>query len=281
MMKRIALNIDQSVITFNSLVDFEFCLDSRTEVPARRVTQLAQQPTEQLLAEARSIRTVEQRFMDVLADAIDTPASLPQNMRKLDRQLFSQDFRWRAIIEATNALPDEYYEFRQAAMVRYLQYLRSRQEALRHAYQERRRQEGTVELTQMVHPPAPNSMRETAIFDVGELPDIGQISAGLATLTRGEAVKIKISNAPTELFLSRHRFELFVRESLLQVRDEAGRVVAFKAGRNVLGRDLSSDVMIDSEYRDVSRRHLIVEFDGEWLQLTDLSSHGTKVAVKA
>ncbi len=135
------LTVDGKVLTFHSLEEFEFCLDPRTEVPARKVAELLQKPLQHLRDEARNIRHVEQRFMQVLTDALDDPAALGRSMNAIDRQLFSQDFRWRSIVSSLDALGPERDDFRRAALVRYVQYLRSRQFALREAYAEYKRRE--------------------------------------------------------------------------------------------------------------------------------------------
>ena len=80
MAKAVQLNVDGQVLTFNTLSEFEFCLDARVEVPARKVTELLKQPLENLRNEARSIRRVEQRFMQVLTDALDDPAALSRSI---------------------------------------------------------------------------------------------------------------------------------------------------------------------------------------------------------
>tara|TARA_B100000676_G_scaffold100404_1_gene100214 strand:- start:587 stop:1048 length:462 start_codon:yes stop_codon:yes gene_type:complete len=141
MAKAVQLNVDGQVLTFNTLSEFEFCLDARVEVPARKVTELLKQPLENLRNEARSIRRVEQRFMQVLTDALDDPAALSRSMQGLDRQLFSQDYRWRSNVMALDYANVDRDDFRRAVMVRYVQYLRSRQQALRHAYKEYKRRE--------------------------------------------------------------------------------------------------------------------------------------------
>ncbi|NKC11324.1 MAG: FHA domain-containing protein [Gammaproteobacteria bacterium] len=273
-MKPIELKIDKLRLIFTSLTDFEFCLDARTEVPARKVTELLQRPIERLREEARSIRAVERRFTDVLANAIDDHTSLSVQMRQLDKHLFSQDFRWRSIMEAVNGLPHEEHLFRRTAMVRYLQYLRSRQEALRNAYEQRHHSDAPEEAP--AH--GASAMRETAIFDVSVPPASG-LGEGLVVLPPGETVKIKLPTDTLELWLSRHRFEL-VPGNPFKLCDDADVSLPLRSGRSVIGRDVNGDVVIDPAYRDVSRRHLILDISGEWVQLTDLSSHGTKVALK-
>jgi hypothetical protein len=125
----------------------------------------------------------------------------------------------------------------------------------------------------------PFALRETSIFDVADIPSTVAGADGFADLLRGETVKVRVQSEPLPVLLSSHVFEL-VFGSELGLRDDEGKVYPLRGGRNVIGRGLDNDVVIDAGYRDVSRRHLIVEANtSDWLQLTDLSSHGTRVAV--
>ena len=47
-------------------------------------------------------------------------------------------------------------------------------------------------------------------------------------------------------------------------------------GQNTVGRGSENDITLGTEFRDVSRRHLIAEpIDDHIILLTDISSHGT------
>jgi predicted component of type VI protein secretion system len=49
-------------------------------------------------------------------------------------------------------------------------------------------------------------------------------------------------------------------------------------GRNTVGRGHDNDIALDADFRNVSRRHMIIEPEDEFaILLTDLSSHGTYV----
>ena len=49
-----------------------------------------------------------------------------------------------------------------------------------------------------------------------------------------------------------------------------------KPGVNVIGRHPGNDVVVGGWYRDVSRKHLMVDIgDDNRIGLTDLSTHGT------
>lgn len=276
----VELQVDGLLLTFASLADFEFCLDARTLVPARKVRELMAQPAEQLREEARNIRRTEQRFTEVLARGLERPESLATSLRAIDRQLFSQDYRWRSIMAAVNALPDGETAFRHMAMARYLQYLRSRQEALRAAYVELRGRESAPLMETAALPASPQALRETAIFEVGELPVSTVDADGFTVLPRGQTVRLRSPEQTLSLLLSTHRFELSTGAEPA-LCEPGGQASSLRHGRNVIGRDLGSDVVVDAAFRDVSRRHLVLDLSiPGWLQLTDLSSHGTRIGAR-
>ena len=268
------------ILTFSTLDDFEFCLDARVEVPARKVAELLKQPLDNLRKEARSIRRVEERFMQVLTAALDDPEALGRSMRSLDRQLFSQDYRWRSIVVALDEVEDEPVEFRRAVLVRYVQYLRSRQQALRQAYKEYKRRENVVSIPEPeeVEESDPPAFRETAIFEVGDLPprDSGPSPE---PLPRGEPINVRVTDQPIEVLLSHHRFELIKGEPFI-LRDALGSEYSLRRGRNTIGRDVHNEIVVDPGFRDVSRKHLVIEtMEDDYVQFTDLSAHGSFVAI--
>jgi hypothetical protein len=103
--KPVKLTVDGKALTFHSLQGFEFCLDARTEVSAAKVADLLKQPVESLRREGQSIRKVEGRFMSVLTQNMEHPETLLTDMVQLDRQLSSQDYRWRTIVLSLDKAP--------------------------------------------------------------------------------------------------------------------------------------------------------------------------------
>lgn len=275
----VQLDVDGQTLTFTSLYDFEFCLDARTSVPAARMLAASHESASDLRDEAKKIRAVERNFTDLLARTAEHPGKLGKYLRSLDHHLFSQDYRWRALMGALEVLPPERDDFRRAALVRYLEYLRSRQEALRDAYVQQRHRDGTPSLADPGENAAsPAAMRETSIFDVEDIPSTVAEEDGYATLRRGETVKVPIPSQSMGILMSRHKFELEMDGELV-LRDDEGKRFALKHGRNVVGRDLANEVVLDPGYRDISRCHLVIDTSApDWLQLTDMSSHGTRVA---
>jgi len=280
--KPLTLQIGERTLRFDSKVDFEFALASRTEVPAGKIAELVRCTTEQLRAEASSVRQIERHFVEVLARSIQEPGSIGYLLREMDMKFFSQDHEWRAIMQALARQERGFDEYKQLALVKYTQYLASRQDVLKGIYSHKS-VPGAVE-QDGEHDPEPQ-FRETIIFDVSEPPaqrpeahEEEDTPERLVRLPRGESIRLRPASAqPIQIVLSRHPFRLRPGAKPALVDDE-GAEQPLRQGRNVLGRHPDSDIMIDAAYRDVSRTHAIVEIEPDGgLLLTDLSSHGTFV----
>lgn len=279
--KPLTLQIGERTLRFDSKVDFEFALASRTEVPAGKIAELVRCTTEQLRAEASSVRQIERHFVDVLARSIQEPGSIGYLLREMDMKFFSQDHEWRAIMQALARQERSFDEFKQLALIKYTQYLASRQDVLKGIYSHKSAP-GAVE-QDGEHDPEPQ-FRATLIFDVSEPPALRPFEAAqdsparLVRLPRGESIRLCPTPAqPVEIVLSRHPFRLRLGAAPVLVDDE-GTEQRLQQGRNLLGRHPDSNIMIDAAYRDVSRTHAIVEIEPDGgLLLTDLSSHGTFV----
>jgi hypothetical protein len=84
-----------------------------------------------------------------------------------------------------------------------------------------------------------------------------------------------------DVLLSRHACKVLIKDKKMLFLDNEKRSYELKKGRNVIGRDSVSTIMIDPALRDVSRIHIVIErFDDKTIQITDLSSHGTYLQKK-
>ena len=157
-----------------------------------------------------------------------------------------------------------------------MQYLTARQEIVKTLYRNRRSHadrrrsngDGTHEA----------ELRETVIFDLAAQAREGASHDAFTRIPKGETVEIDFRDGQeVGVMLAKHACVIALRESLAFV-DDAGRGSRLRSGKTIVGRDASSDIVINPSYRDVSRKHLIVESDGKSLvRLTDISSHGTSV----
>jgi len=97
-------------------------------------------------------------------------------------------------------------------------------------------------------------------------------------LPKGETVEIELQrDHAVDLLLAKHQCRILLQDRLLFV-DQEGHDSELRVGRNIVGRDATSDIIMDADLRDISRKHLIVESDGVGqVKLTDISSHGTSL----
>ena len=277
--KPMELIVAGQTISFLSIADFEFCLSGRTSVPSKKITDMVKCSAKQLQVEAHTIKDIEKRFVAILTHSIEDPPSISRSLKELDTSIFSQDHGWRNIIAALNDGGDEFNPFRRVALVKYMQYLSSRQDIIKYLYSEKKKQTGekqngkseTIEGDQFKD----TLIFENTIFEPGiDSPREGEFER----MPKGESVVTTLK--PKEriiILLSKHKCEIEANGEIFFI-DQAGRKHVLDLGRNVIGRDASGTVVIDPGLRDVSRMHLVIENLGDnSLQLTDLSSHGTYI----
>lgn len=272
----LALELGEATLEFGSPREFEFALAGRTGLSSRKLAAVLDMSDEALLREAEGIRQTEQRFVDVLSESMDGRNDIGAFLLDLDLAAVSQDNDWRAIVFALNHHDAAHEEYKKVALVKYLQYLTSRQEVLNAVYAQRQQVRKEGEAEHAAEGQGKQKMRDTLLFD---LPGHGGSSEEEFTrLPKGESVEVPLRpKQSVALLLARHRFDV-VNDGGFHLLDESGEEAALHPGKNLVGRDASSDVVIDGDYRDVSRKHLIIEIEGETvLRLTDISSLGSFV----
>ncbi len=286
--KALTLSINGEEISFNTLTEFEFALGGRTNVPATKLTDLIMLSPDELKREAKSIKAVEKRFVDILSRSIEQPGEIGRLVREVDIQVFSNDYEWRSIFKALNQQGAEYDELRRVAVVKYMQYLRSRQDVIKQTYKVKLKDTGrsSSDASPRALPELPpaddqkeqkDAFKETSIFDSISLDAPLDLStAALTRLPKGEAIRVRPQGDTEFPFkLSKHHF-MFRNRTPMEIVDELGNVHEINPGKNIVGRDSVCNVVVANALRDVSRMHLIIEPVGEGtIRFTDLSSHGT------
>ena len=196
----------------------------------------------------------------------------------------SQDHDWRDIVQALCEHGPEYDDFKNIALVKYMQYLASRQAVLRSIYLEK--VQGGLELQSpepeepsasepMLASVLPISYKDTALFDMDQGggdagpdggdagPDGGDDDDGTQTLKpvpRGETICIRfIDGRELDVKLASHRYKLFPGKHFCLVDDVSGVTHLLRSGRNVIGRHSGNEVVIDPAYLAISRKHVIIE----------------------
>ncbi len=277
--KPMELVVGEQTLSFLSIADFEFCLSGRTSVPSSKMTDLVKCSAKQLQTEAHTIKDIEKHFVSILSHSIEDPSSISRSLKELDTSIFSQDHAWRTIIGALNEGGDEFNPFRRVALVKYMQYLSSRQDIIKYLYSEKKKptadkQDSNGETKEG------DQFKDTLIFENTLFNPNSNTPKDheFERMPKGESVITTLK--PSEhiiVMLSKHKCEIEANGQVFFI-DQVGRKHVLDKGRNVIGRDASGTVIIDSGLRDVSRMHLVVENLGDnSLQLTDLSAHGTYI----
>ena len=276
----LSLTIEGQNYVFQSPQDFEFALNGRTCLPAPKIAALSRLDDNELLREAEAIRAVEQRFAQALSGTLEDITSVGPFLKTMEPTIISQDNSWRSIITALNSIDQVPETYQKIALVKYMQYLTSRQEVVKSLYANRQPRgsgEGRPANGSTVYRPTAR-FRDTMLINLNDISDTQRHELSFSRLPKGETVEIELErNHAIDLLLAKHQCRILLGERLLFV-DQEGHDSELRSGRNVVGRDATSDVIMDADLRDVSRKHLIVESDGVGqIKLTDISSHGTSL----
>ena len=274
----ITLEIKGRAIKFFSPSDFEFFLAGRTAVPASKIKEMVKYNLEQLKSEARSIKKIEKHFVSIMAKSIEKSDDTDHFFQESDINSFSQDHAWRQIASALNKDNDKTCKLRNIVLVKYLQYLSSRQEVIRCIYAEKKKYENIIRDEQDSQTDKDQPCKETLILDSSLFEDDAPAlnDSKFCRIPKGERIPIKLKfDESIPIILSKHKCEIYYNDRLFFVDSIGGKQPVF-LGQNKVGRDTSGTIVIDSVFRDVSRLHLVIEnAGGGLLKLIDLSSHGT------
>lgn len=178
--RRLRLEVGERRLTFDSIGDFEFALSSRTEVPANKVAALVKLTAHDLRQEATKIREVEKRFVSLFSRSLEEPGSISRHMHELGHKVFSLDHDWRLIVAALNQQSAEFSEYKKMALVKYLQYLGSRQDVLKSIYADKL-ERGAVDNPEE----SGRDFKETVIFELSRETPTREDTSQFQRLAKG------------------------------------------------------------------------------------------------
>jgi len=284
--KALSLKVGGQEVSFSTLAEVEFALSGRTDVPAKKIAEMVGLTLEELKKEAKAIKNVEQQFVEVLSKSIEEPGSIAMYLEKMDIHVFSQDHHWRDIMRSLSEKDKSYDELRRIALVKYMQYLRSRQDVIKQTYKVKKRERELIEkqgvggdavAPRETQDGAVPDLKETVIFDSVIVAQQADKTSDFSRLPKGEVVDISLGDGQrVNIRFSKHDFQLANNSGRYRIIDDQDRAYPLEGGKNIIGRDSVCNVVVDNIYRDVSRIHLIIEpLDDYKLRFTDLSSHGT------
>jgi hypothetical protein len=251
-----------------SVADYGHQLSCRTQLPSERLSEFLGWSENEIREEARAVTRVLKRFAEAVVRSMDSPEGLDDFLGALDLKIISRDHDWRGIFAAIRDYHDnESAEFKRTTLIKYLQYLSFRKRLLDYICS---RRTGLATTGEMSAPLGAGGRDAAAQGDlVGDLP-------GFERMPMGESVPVHLGNEEVlELVLGRNLFEL-VGGPHPYVVDENGVTCFVREGRNVIGRHPESDLSVDANFGNVSRAHMILDWDGgRGFTLMDLSSRGS------
>lgn len=258
-----------------SLSEFERLLKPRTAVPSQRYARFLALGDEALASAGVTTRYAAEHLRRMLEDLRGRSGRIDTVLGGMSPTFFSEDHGWRALFGALLDSGSAFTEYKLVAVANYRRYLMNCLDALSGVSTDRlqstlcfeaqaREEENTVfkGAAQRGYDSS-KSREEVFVRDLVRLP-------------RGTTMQLrKHSDAPFELWMGKRRFRIETWAGALLV-DEQGTGSSLHDGRNLVGRGLYNDVIVDSGFCDVSRRHLIIDLmEGVPTAITDLSSAGT------
>ncbi len=255
--------------------EFEAQLTERTKVPAHKLEAYPKKTDVQILDEAEAVEEILKRFSQAVMASMDNPGYASDFLAELDLRSISRDHNWRRIFATIAAQEDSFEGHKRVALVKYSQYLNTRRKLLEYV----RAQKGGLEETD-AHEITDIRRARQPLVDIGQ--EDASAATGFIRLPMGEAVEIELpQTGPAEMMFARHLYRLAGRSQPCLV-DQNGVTHFLKQGRNMVGRHPESDIVIDPNFHDISRAHVVLEWDGVvsvWV--TDLSTRGTYLPTAA
>jgi len=276
--KRLRIAIGERDLSFKHPSDFEFALGGRVSVSLVKLVELLHRSANSLRREGLFVKLMEHQLMRTLERCRREPESIGALLREVGLKSFSTDYHWRTIFEALAAGGPELNEYRRIALVKYLQYLGARRDALNIIYFHKTRKALDEDHEILVEAPATTAASSAQSCGPVHFLAAGQHTATYERLPRGKSVAIHMHpTGSIDLVLAQHRFNLQGGEQYALV-DELGRRHPLAPRKNSIGRGLGNDITLDRAFRSVSRRHVTIEplADGR-VRLIDLSALGTFV----
>ncbi|MGQ0656831.1 MAG: hypothetical protein ACT4NU_01860 [Chromatiales bacterium] len=120
----------ERVLVFRHPSEFEFALGGRVSVSLVKLVEFLHRSPKSLRREAIFVSLIQHQLTRVLGACRERPDKTGALLKAIGMKSFTTEYRWRTIFEALASGGQELNEYRQVALVRYLQYLESRCDAL-------------------------------------------------------------------------------------------------------------------------------------------------------
>ncbi len=271
--KPLELKIDDKTLLFNSISEIAFCLDGRTSISSKKLSELLKYSIDEIEEQIKKLSDINSSLFKVLNRVVDDPDNIDRSMRELDPLIFSQDQGWRDIIQSLNKGPHDIDKIRVTVIMKYMKYLSSLDETLGYIRDGKKLSAGMPE----------NEIERNdfeATWSLAHMPSENKVDSHpeqtFKRLPKNKKVVIKFPNSgKLDMKLAEYQCQLVATNNQVQLINNSGST-ALSKGLNTIGRSTKCTVQIDSAQKHVSRTHLdILINDDRLLHLTDYSSEGT------
>mgnify|MGYP001819768623 CR=1 FL=1 len=298
------ITIKNQTFSFNNVDDFKTFLAAKTEIPASKMQEMLQRTAHHLEEEIKQLSKVEATITEKLAATIRDPKSIDSYLDGATMIRFSQDYDWRQIMFELSKKTVDYSEYKLEAVTYYQQYIRSRISIARSILRDKTGTsvEDDSDKTRIL-----TSTMETRSFSAEEIQQAqdeiaaseqeeqaspqASTSVGLEDqlddraaseferIPRGKTVIVDTkSTQMMPLKIASRRFVLDMTQEPPNLISKSGDHYPLTLGENLIGRSTKCSIILNPEFVDISRQHLIIEvYPDNSLHFTDLSSSGTQL----
>ena len=260
------------------LAELEKVLKPRTFIPTQRYARFLALDDETLARAGVTTRYAAAHLKRMLQDLRGHTGHVTVMLAAMDLGFFSLDHSWREVIKALVDAGPRVASYQLLAISNYRRYLLHCHDTLDEISTDRLQSALWAESTEHGEERTQLAAASRTGYD-GSRKRQEVLVRDLVRLPKGMTLRLLQGRAgPFVLWLGKRRFrvESWSGASLV---DERGNGAELHDGRNAVGRALYNDVIVDSQFDDVSRRHLILDLnDGTPCAITDLSSSGTFIS---
>jgi hypothetical protein len=295
------IHIKDQAFSFSTIDEFKGFLSGKTEIPASKMQEMLKRSDMHLREEIKQLATVEKTINEKLAVTIRDPKSIDSYLDGATMVRFSQDYDWRQIMFELSKKSSDFSEYKLEAVSFYMRYLRSRINIARSILKDKskppqaedsestRLQETmetralTAEDLQAAQEANGSVNRQAESFadtsaDLSASKDEKIAPSEFKRIPRGQTVIVDVATAHLmPMKIASRKFVLEMGDTPCLI-SKNGESYPLKQGENLIGRSTKCSIILNPEFVDISRQHLIIELypDGT-LHFTDLSSSGTQL----
>ncbi len=273
---------EPSLMQVQELADFEKGLSARTKVPPERLEEFYAWSEARIRQEVDATARILKRFAEAVVNSMDDATSTNDFLQELDLQTIARDHDWRELFYSLRDQSSGFQGHKRALLVKYLQYLSFRKKLLSFIHAKKAGLDETCERWDPSVVAQAEALQRAKASEAKKHEATQESSKEYVRLILGEPVRVLLPyGRKPELLLAGHLYRLMGTRTPCLV-DQNGVMYFLKAGRNMVGRHPECDIIIDPNFRDVSRVHMIIEWAGHAeVTITDLSSRGTLVSAES